>query len=75
MTTYELSMPTCTLLAEIGMPKITQKSLALTYAMALASSADTDWGMVNKAIIERWSFAGLERVKRLAWKYVEHGTP
>lgn len=43
-----------------------QRVLAQTYALALKSSWPTDWEKVNRAIIKRWSVAGLERVKRLA---------
>jgi hypothetical protein len=64
----ELACTTTTLLTEISLPKFNQTDIALTYAMALRSSAKTDWSMVNRAIIERWSFSGLERIKKLAWK-------
>jgi len=68
---FELTNPTDTLIMEISLPEIKQPSLALTYAMALCCSAKTDWRAVNQAIIARWSFSGLERVKKLAWKRVE----
>ena len=45
----------------------TQKSVAMTYALALRSSWPTDWKRVNAAIVARWSVSGLERIKRLAW--------
>ena len=45
-----------------------QKDIAQTYALALASSYPTDWARVNKAIIERWSISGLQRIKKMAWK-------
>jgi hypothetical protein len=44
-----------------------QKQIAQTYALAMRSSWPTDWAKVNKAIIERWSFAGLNRIKNMAW--------
>lgn len=59
------------LLQEIAEPKITQKSLAMTYAMAICSSDQPDWSKVNNAIIARWSRSGLERVKKAAWKLIE----
>ncbi len=34
----------------------------------MQSSEPTDWGAVNRAIIERWSMSGLLKVKRLAHK-------
>ncbi len=45
----------------------TQKQIAQTYALALRSSWPTDWKRVNAAIIKRWSAAGLEQIKKLAW--------
>lgn len=44
-----------------------QTQIAQTYALALRSSWDTDWRKVNGMIIARWSMAGLERIKNLAW--------
>lgn len=43
-----------------------QKQIAQTYALALRSSWPTDWSRVNKAIVERWSLAGLKRIKEMA---------
>ena len=62
-----------TLIREIRTPGTVQRSVALTYAMALVSSERerVDWSRVNAAISERWSLAGLERIKRLAWGHVE----
>jgi len=45
----------------------TQKDIAKTYALGLRSKEPTDWATANKAIIERWSVSGLERIKNLAW--------
>ena len=45
----------------------TQREIARTYALALRSDYETDWGAVNAAIIERWSMAGLQRIKTAAW--------
>jgi hypothetical protein len=59
------------LLGEIADRRITQKSLALTYAMAIQSSEMKNWKKINDAIIERWSVSGLERIKRMAWKRIE----
>ena len=66
--TLELTIPTKTLLVEISLPEMKQPDIALTYALALRSSAHVDWSAVNRAIIERWSVSGLERIKKLAWK-------
>lgn len=45
---------------------LNQKQIAQSYALALRSSWPTDWKKVNEAIIERWSFAALNRIKNMA---------
>ena len=49
-----------------------QRSVALTYALALKSDWPTNWAHVNAAIRKRWP-KGLSRVKKLAWRIFEHG--
>lgn len=44
-----------------------QKSIAMTYALALRSSWPTDWERVNKAIIAKWGIKALQRIKTMAW--------
>ena len=62
----ELCCCTQTLLNDIKtMPN--KKSVAQTYSLALRSSEETDWKIVNKAIIERWSMLGLDDIKKMAW--------
>jgi len=46
---------------------LNQKQIAQTYALGLRSSWPTDWGKVNRMIVERWSTAGLVRIKKMAW--------
>lgn len=50
-----------------------QTDIALTYALAMRSAAagvwEADWPRVNRAILNRWSMAGLERVKKLAHQH------
>jgi hypothetical protein len=46
---------------------LTQKQIAQTYALALRSTWKTDWKRVNEAIMKRWSFSGLNRIKNMAW--------
>jgi hypothetical protein len=46
----------------------TRDDVALTYALALRTNANTDWHKINAAIIERWSPSALEYIKRKAWK-------
>jgi len=63
----ELANCTRTLLDEIADKDFKQRSIAMTYALALQSREKVDWQIVNMAIIERWSVSGLERIKKLAW--------
>lgn len=64
--TFELMDCTNVLLREIAMPEMKRKDVAQTYALALRSTAPTDWGAVNKAIIARWSFSALNWIKKQA---------
>lgn len=58
-----------TLLREIADKSLKRRSIAKTYALALASSEcrTIDWSKVNAAIIARWSVSGLEWIKKQAW--------
>jgi|GEM_PF-6643971 hypothetical protein len=55
---------------------LTQKQIALTYAMAIVSETHRmdlpDWPKINSVIIDRWGAKGLERVKKKAWKLIEN---
>lgn len=62
----ELACCTETLLREIE-HGATRKSVAMTYRLAMQSSAPTDWPTVNAAIIKRWSVSGLTWIKQQAW--------
>jgi len=44
-----------------------QRDVAQTYALALKSSAPFDAAAANRAIVARWSLAGLLRIKESAW--------
>lgn len=70
-----LSDPAGMIETECADKSITQKSVALTYALALRAKAiggvEVDFKRANRAILDRWSMSGLERIKTLAWKYVE----
>jgi len=46
---------------------LTQKEVAKTYSLAMISMWPTDWGLVNRAIIKRWSKSGLQRIKVMAF--------
>jgi len=63
-----LTNPTDTLLDEINRKEFKQRNVAATYSLALRTIDDVDWVKVNRAIIERWSRSGLERIKKMAWK-------
>ena len=58
------------LLTEIAEPESTRDDVASTYGLALRSSEHEtmDWQKINRAILDRWSAAALQYVKRLAWK-------
>jgi hypothetical protein len=45
----------------------TQRQIAQTYALGIRSTWPTDWKKVNAMILERWSPAGLDRIKTMAW--------
>ena len=63
----ELMCCTDVLLGEIQNKELHQKDIAQTYRLALKSTEQTDWGKVNRAIIQRWSVSGLARIKNMAW--------
>ncbi len=67
----ELATPQNIILNEIQKHKFTQKSVALTYAFCLRQANEVDFAIINKAIVERWSLSGLERVKKMAWKHLD----
>ena len=68
---YRVTLCDCerTLLDEIAIPTQKRRDIAQTYALALQSpeSATMNWGSVNRAIIARWSMAGLLWIKKQAW--------
>jgi hypothetical protein len=68
-TKIELANCEAVMLREIQDTAFTQKMIAKTYALSMASGEcdSIDWARVNGAIVQRWSVSGLERVKELAW--------
>lgn len=50
---------------------VSQKDIALTYAMAIKAQAQKadmpDWSVINKAILAKWKPSGLERIKKRAF--------
>lgn len=69
----DLHNPQEIILREIADPRITQDSVALTYAFILRQEPKTaDWPRINAAIMARWKGkTALTRIKEKAWKYAE----
>ncbi len=73
MSDFQINLVCCTqvILQDLTVPKITQKDVAITYAMAIKSAAQKadapDWKTINEAIIAKWSMSGLERIKKRAF--------
>ena len=44
-----------TILNEIQHKECKRKDIALTYYFCMKSSENIDWGVINRAIIRRWS--------------------
>lgn len=65
-------MSTDEILVAIQDKRNKQYDIAVMYIQLITSlpSNSKDWGVINRAIIERWSMSGLERVKTLAWKWI-----
>ncbi len=59
------------LLNEITMPEMKRLDIALTYRLGLMSSESKsiDWTKINKAIIARWSMAGLKWIKDRSFRH------
>jgi hypothetical protein len=66
--TMELLCCEETILNEIEHKEFKRKDVALTYYLCMMSSEKIDWEKVNKEIIRRWSFSGLEYIKKEAYK-------
>jgi hypothetical protein len=63
---FELVDCTETMLREIADPQMHRRDVAMTYRLCMESSEPTDWGRVNRAIVERWSKAALVWIKEQA---------
>ena len=72
MSEMQVYMVNCTdtICAEVAVKEIKQKEVALSYACALRTWAakieEPDWQRINRAILDRWSMSGLERIKKRA---------
>lgn len=53
-------------------PKMTRHDVAAVYALAIMCVAATHpmWRILNRAIMDRWSAAGLRWIKKRAWAAV-----
>ena len=69
--TIELLCCESIILDEINHKECKRKDVALTYYFCMNSSEEIDWGVINRAIIKRWSFSGLEYIKKEAYKWAE----
>lgn len=59
------------LIRKIKDKRYKQKDIAKEYIIATRlyiDGLDLNWPVINRAIIDRWSRSGLERVKEMAWK-------
>ena len=71
--TIEMHDPLGRIFEELRYPRITQASIAITYAFIIAQEPNADFGPINDAICKRWSgMTSLNRIKAMAWKHVEH---
>jgi hypothetical protein len=66
-----LADPTGQIQRECAEPKMRQKDVVLTYALAIRDeeTVPVDWPRANAAIAKRWGMGGLARVKNAAWRY------
>ena len=75
MNKYEASLAipdTALLLTAISERRRTRRDIADLYGIAIRIDfGQTDWSVVNHAIMDRWSISGLKWIKRLAWGAVE----
>jgi len=76
MSDFTISLVCCTQVIQNEIAQgVSQKSVGLTYAMAMVSESRgddaPDWKAINAAIMAKWGFRGLERVKRRAWRLIE----
>lgn len=55
------------LLDVITNPASIRRDVAEAYERAIARMDPVEWGIVNRAIVRRWSVSGLETIKREAW--------
>ena len=70
--TIELFNPWGKVVEECAEKRITQRSVALTYAIGIRQEITAPAvRKANEAIVARWGARGLARVKALAWDFVD----
>ncbi len=67
----EMVNPQRVILEEIAMPEMKRNGVALTYAVCLRQRTAVDFSVINRAIVDRWSFNALDYIKMRAWGIVE----
>ena len=68
---FELTNCEYVLLNEVKNNALKPEDIAKTYSLALRSQEKVNWKKVNAAIVKRWSFTILEKIKREAWERIE----
>jgi hypothetical protein len=73
MGEFQINLVCCTsVICDEVKSGASQKSVAATYALAIKSAAqkadEPDWKTINTAIIERWNFKALDRIKGEAFR-------
>ena len=59
-------------LAAVADKSVQRDQVAILYAdLRLYRPKGDEWGIINRAIIARWSISALQRIKRLAWQRVK----
>jgi len=59
------------ILKEISDKRFKRKDVALSYYFCMVSSEKVNWQIINRAIIDRWSWYALDFIKTLAWKKID----
>jgi hypothetical protein len=63
--------PKKVILDELQMDGITQYSITLTYCFCIKQiKGESDFAIINQAIIDKWGEVGLERIKNKAWRLI-----
>lgn len=70
---YEMVDPVGVIMREIADPRITQASVAITYAFVIRQLGNSaDYAAINAAIMQRWrGKTALTRIKEVAWKHMK----